>query len=131
MLASCGTCRLVVHPIGGVRVAPDLHVLGEFLVADGATLLQKRFNLLQYQRVALDGGGVMRFFEPETAPDVLRFDGMRESTETLPQLSDLSIEPLANHLSAWATSSAEILFAHGHSKCAEHFQKVFVWYGSK
>lgn len=46
-------------------------VLGKFLVADGATLFEKRFDVLENKCVALDRCRVMCFFVPKPAPNAL------------------------------------------------------------
>jgi hypothetical protein len=46
---------VAVDPVGGGRVAADLEVFGQLLVAYGATFGEQRLNLLEDERVALDG----------------------------------------------------------------------------
>lgn len=89
---------LLVHPLGGVGVALDLHVLAQFLVADGTTLAEQSLDLLEHQGVALYGGGVVRLLEPDAAPCVGRLRGARQTAQPRPQLSDLGVEPVVEFL---------------------------------
>ena len=68
MCESVGTDRLAVDPVGGVGVTAHLHVLAQFLAADGPAFFEEPLDLLQDQGVALDGGGVVRFLVPDAAP---------------------------------------------------------------
>jgi len=46
--------RVPVDPLSGIGVAANLHVLGEFLVAEGTTLGEQGFDLPENVGVALD-----------------------------------------------------------------------------
>jgi len=85
--------RAAIDPVGRRGVAAYLEVLAQLLVADGATLCEQQFDLLQDESVALDGRRMMGLLEPDAAPDVLCLDRRRESAEALAQLSDLDLEP--------------------------------------
>jgi hypothetical protein len=52
-------------------------------VPDGAFLVEQDFDLLQSERVAFDGGGVMGLLEPDVPPDLLIFDGLH-GAESVP-----------------------------------------------
>ena len=64
---------LPVHPLGRRRIAPDLQILPEFPIADGAPFRQETLDLLEHQRIALDGRGVMGLPVPDSAPDAGSF----------------------------------------------------------
>ena len=84
-----GLDRLPVYPFGRIGVPLDLEVLAQLLVADGAALGKELLDLLEDEGVALDGGRVVGFLEPDPAPDVRSLLGIRQAAHALPQLGDL------------------------------------------
>src|SRR5450756_469169 len=98
---------LAVDPSCGVRVALDLHVLGELAVADCATLEEKLLDLTQDQRVPFDRGGVVRLVDPQLVPDRPRLGRRRESAEAIPYLGDRGIEALVDLLARGSTRPAD------------------------
>ena len=79
-----GPERLVVYPLSGGPVALDLQVLAQFLVPYGPALAKQSLHLLEDQRVALDGSGVVGLLVPNGLPDAGGLLGKRQSTRTVP-----------------------------------------------
>src|SRR4051812_42774833 len=85
---------VAIDPVSGRRVAANLEVFAQLLIAYRSPFGQKDFDLLQDQRDPLDRGGVMGLLKPDAAPDTLRLRRGRQAAETLTQFGDLYAEPL-------------------------------------
>jgi hypothetical protein len=78
-----------VDPVRSGRVAADLEILAQLLVADRAALGEQQLDLLEHERVAFDRCRVMRFLEPDASPDAFGLKRRGQPTESLAQLADL------------------------------------------
>ena len=97
---------LAVDPVGGVGVPTHLHVLPELLVAHRSALLEQLLDLLEHERVALDGSRVMSLLEPYSAPDAVRFARRGQAAEPLAQLADLHTQALVDRSSRRSAAAA-------------------------
>ena len=111
----CWAHRLLIHPCRGVSVSLHLHVFPQLLVADCSALAEQYLYLLQDQRVAFNGGGVMRFLVPDVLPDATRLSGARQSAHAKVQLGNLCGEAPVQFKTArstWRRPFSRILFRH-------------------
>ena len=99
-----GLNGLPVDPLRSVPVAADLQVLAQLLLADRASLREQLFHLPQHEGVALDRRGVVRFLEPDAAPDVCGLRRTGQAAQTGPELGDLDVEPLVHLETGWAAA---------------------------
>jgi hypothetical protein len=84
---------LRVHPLGGVGVALDLHVLLEWLGTDGLAALQEELDLTQHEGVSLERRGVMRLEVPDVRPDGLGLLRRGQTAQAVPQLGQGCLQP--------------------------------------
>ncbi|WP_433499110.1 hypothetical protein ACQP1K_01765 [Sphaerimonospora sp. CA-214678] len=87
-----GLKRLPVHPLGGVRVPPDLVVFAERLRSDRSALVEKRPDFAENERVALQSCGVMGLLVPDVVPDLPGLVWAGQAAETLVELGECLIE---------------------------------------
>jgi hypothetical protein len=83
---------LAVDPLGSIRVALDLCILREELAADSPALVKQLLHLAEDERVAFDGGRVVRLINPDIVPDVPSLAWQGQPAEPLPQLIHSRIE---------------------------------------
>ncbi len=87
------SCKCVaVYPLGSVGVTADLHVFGEFLVADGPSFRQERFDLFEHQRVALYCGRIMGLLIPNRCPYALRLHGIGQPSKAFLNLGNRALK---------------------------------------
>lgn len=75
------TVGFLVHPLRRLCVAGDLHIFLELFVTDRPVLLKQLLDLFQDERVAFQGGRVMRFLVPDFFPDLFGFFRQGEAAE--------------------------------------------------
>lgn len=80
-------------------------------------------DLLEDPGVALDGGRVVVFLEPDPAPDVVRLDWVGKSAPPVPELADLGAEPVVHVVAgrSLASSGRRSLFARSNFSLGEQF----------
>ena len=103
---------LAVDPVGGVGIAAHLHVLAQFLAADRPPFLEEPLDLLQDEGIALDGGRVVCFLEPDAAPDDGGFVRVRQAAEALPELRDLYGELAVDVRAPRSAAARQKVFVH-------------------
>ena len=107
---------LPIDPVGCIGVALYLQVLAELLVADRPAFPEQLRDLLEHQRVAFDGGGVMGLLVPDVTPDRGRVLGSGQTAHALAELGDLGVEPAIHVRAPRPAAASGNVFAHGASK---------------
>jgi hypothetical protein len=81
-----GAEALVIDPLRGIGVAPDLEVVAELLVADSATFEEESLDFLTDEGVPFEGRRIVGLVEPDVLPDRLRLARSGKAAQSLAEL---------------------------------------------
>src|SRR5205823_941502 len=95
--------RLAVNPVSRIRIAADLEIIFQLLIANRPSLFKQDFDLTPDQRVSLESGRAVRLLPPDVRPDGFGLLGAGQATEPTSQLFNSKGQPVMEALAGRAS----------------------------